>query len=141
MKNKNLHSCPYCGEKVPYYKMLLNEKNGEYTCDNCDRYSNIKLKNKSLAWTMVFLFAAVAAILGIITFKETLQGVIFSLIPFLIMYLIIPFFLRLVPITIKRKNNNNENANTIYSNTNQNHTQYFDFDEDVKTYTKKKEKE
>lgn len=96
--------CPYCGKKLGYFSAFAEKKRGEHTCNNCGRHSNIFF---SKAYKFLIIFTVlVAVVLVVISVSPYCIGNLWCMllvaIPFLILYLITPFFLKLVPL----KNNN-----------------------------------
>ena len=102
MKKKYGRKCPYCGKKVSLFYAAVHLHDGEYTCSECKKYSNVKYN------PFLYLFLVIAVILscsfGFIFFKDSLKGVLMSIIPFIIFYLLFPLFYMLVPIKLKNKN-------------------------------------
>lgn len=96
--------CPYCGKKLGYFSAFTERKRGEHTCSNCGRHSNIFF-SKAYKFLIIFTIL-IAVLLVIISISPYCIGnlwfMILVAIPFLILYLITPFFLKLVPL----KNNN-----------------------------------
>lgn len=96
--------CPYCGKKLGYFSAFAERKRGEHTCNNCGRHSNIffsKFYKFLIAFTI--LLAIVLVIVAISPYCiSSLWGMLWVAVPFLILYLITPFFLKLVPL---KKNN------------------------------------
>lgn len=106
--------CPYCGKRLNYFQAFAKRKQGEHMCKGCGRNSTIYF---STAYKAVVGVTIVLAVILVIIFTspyfiENLWGMLFVALPFLVLYLITPFFLRLVPIkkhkTIKYKINDDE---------------------------------
>ena len=96
--------CPYCGKKLGYFSAFAEKKRGEHTCNNCGRHSNIffsKFYKFLIAFTI--LVAIVLVIVAISPYCiSNLWGMLWVAVPFLILYLITPFFLKLVPLKNNR---------------------------------------
>ncbi len=96
--------CPYCGKKLGYFSAFAERKRGEHTCNNCGRHSNIFF---SKVYKFVIIFTILIALLLVVVAISpynigNLWGMLWVAVPFLVLYLITPFFLKLVPL----KNNN-----------------------------------
>lgn len=97
--------CPYCGKKLGYFSAFAEKKRGEHTCNNCGRHSNIFF---SKAYKFLIIFTIILAVLLVVvsispSYIGNLWCMLLVAIPFLLLYLVTPFFLKLVPL----KNNNN----------------------------------
>ena len=92
--------CPYCGKKMNYFQAFAERKQGEHTCRNCGRNSTVYFsKSYKLIVGITILLAVVLVIIAINPFFiENLWGMLWVALPFLILYIITPFFLKLVPI-------------------------------------------
>lgn len=96
--------CPYCGKKLGYFSAFAEKKRGEHTCNNCGRHSNIFF---SKAYKFLIIFTILVAVLLVVISISpynigNLWCMLLVAVPFLLLYLITPFFLKLVPL----KNNN-----------------------------------
>lgn len=98
--------CPYCGKKMNYFQAFAERKHGEHTCRNCGRNSTVYFsKSYKLVVCVAILLAIVLVIIAINPFFiESLWGMLWVALPFLILYIITPFFLKLVPIKKKKDN-------------------------------------
>lgn len=96
--------CPYCGKKLGYFSAFSEKKRGEHTCRNCGRHSNIFF-SKAYKFLIVFTIL-IAGLLVAISISPSYIGnlwcALLVFVPFLLLYLVTPFFLKLVPL----KNNN-----------------------------------
>lgn len=96
--------CPYCGKKLGYFSAFSEKKRGEHTCRNCGRHSNIFF-SKAYKFLIVFTIL-IAGLLVAISISPSYIGnlwcALLVVVPFLLLYLVTPFFLKLVPL----KNNN-----------------------------------
>ncbi len=110
MKKKRYgKKCPYCGDKVSIFYAATHMHDGEYNCEKCKRYSNIKYN--PLIYLLIVLAAVCGFYLGMIAFKESIKGIILSIVPFMVIYLTFPFFFKLVPIKLKKSHDNNSPGN------------------------------
>lgn len=96
--------CPYCGKKLGYFSAFAEKKRGEHTCNNCGRHSNIFF---SKAYKFLIIFTIILAVLLVAvsispSYIGNLWCALLVVVPFLLLYLVTPFFLKLVPL----KNNN-----------------------------------
>lgn len=104
MQNKiELAVCPYCGRKVSYIDSLFIKNKGEYTCKRCGCITNIGFNRSIYAVTSI---TCVLSLLFVVLFMffgdiSNLWGLLFVIIPFLIYYCFVPFFLILVPTSDK----------------------------------------
>ncbi len=96
--------CPYCGRRLSYFSAFTEKKKGEHTCKGCGRASNIffsKLYKVLIAITII-----ISAILVTVAISpqyiSNLWGMLWVAVPFLVLYFVTPFFLKLVPL---KKNN------------------------------------
>ena len=96
--------CPYFGRRLSYFSAFSEKKRGEFTCKGCGRASNIffsKVYKVLIAITVI-----VSAILVMVAISpqyiSNLWGMLLVAVPFFVLYLVTPFFLKLVPL---KKNN------------------------------------
>ena len=96
--------CPYCGKRLNYFQAFAERKQGEYKCKRCGRSSTVYFSRtyKFLVGVVVLLAIVMVIIFTTPVFIKNLWGMLWTAVPFLILYLVTPFFLRLVPIK-KRK--------------------------------------
>lgn len=94
-----LGRCPYCKSKVPYTKAFFERDNGEYTCPDCDEVSNIYfIKRMNIVISIVSVVAVTVFVLYLFFGnKASLLGAILVMIPFVLFFLMTPFFFRLYP--------------------------------------------
>ena len=94
-----LTKCPYCNKQVSYFTAFAVKRNGEYFCNKCKKESNIFIK-KSIIWPLIGAIILSGLILAVFLFatdRENLLFAFFVAIPFLIFYIITPFFVYLKP--------------------------------------------
>lgn len=95
-----LPKCPHCGKQVNWFRAWALKTQGEYRCGKCGECSNVSL-DKAL-----YPLAAVAAIAGAVFFvlfvtlvrEFSFTSLVLIAVPFLLFFLISPFFVRLRPI-------------------------------------------
>lgn len=96
--------CPYCGKRLSYFSAFAEKKKGEHTCKTCGRASNIFFSK--LYKILIALTVAISVILVTVAISpahiSNLWGMLWVAVPFLVLYLVTPFFLKLVPL---KKNN------------------------------------
>lgn len=94
-----LATCPYCGNKVPYFKLFVIKSKCDYVCTKCKRESKISTSQKlNKTFYLAVLISALIILINII-FKSTdnLWLVALSFLPMVIFYLLIPFYIKLKP--------------------------------------------
>ena len=97
MIKPRLAYCPYCNKHISYPKALFLKNKGEYKCNKCGKNSNIII-NRS-----IYFFASVTCILSLIILVVYLflgdqgspLGILLVLLPFILFYAIVPFFVNL----------------------------------------------
>ncbi|MEE1154263.1 MAG: hypothetical protein UH241_03815 [Acutalibacteraceae bacterium] len=96
--------CPYCGKRLNYFQAFAERKRGEHTCNGCGRNSTIYFsKSYKFLIAVAILLSVVLVVISINSFFVIgLWGMLWVALPFLLLYLVTPFFERLVP--IKKKN-------------------------------------
>ena len=95
----NNTKCPYCGKPVSYFGAFLIRRKGEYYCKKCKKESNVYIKKTILILFIVMLIISLAALLFflLLTDRDNLWFMLIVAIPFIILYLLSPFFVRLKP--------------------------------------------
>lgn len=98
MSKRALQKCPYCGEGLGYFTLLVHNRDGEYTCKRCNYNSNIKYKKSIFLMAIVSIIMSVIILLiyssaNVYEFKPVI--LIILLIPFLIFYICVPFFIEI----------------------------------------------
>ena len=94
-----LTRCPYCHRKISYISASFLKTKGEYTCESCKCVSNVIINKTLYAIASV---VCIIALLIVLIYSNTgdhgsLWGFVFVLIPFILLYIIVPFFVRLEP--------------------------------------------
>ena len=94
-----LPRCPYCHKKISYPGAMFLKTKGEYNCGSCKCISNIVISRAAYALaSMVCIVALLIVVLYSMGGDHgSFLGLACVLAPFLIFYIMIPFFVRLVP--------------------------------------------
>ncbi len=103
MAKISLPKCPYCNRKISFIGAMFLKTKGEYCCDKCKCISNVVI-NRSL-----YAIACITCVLSLLILvlysffgdSGNIIGVILVLLPFLIFYCCVPFFVGLEPCTDK----------------------------------------
>ncbi len=111
MEKKKLLRCPYCGRRVGYFKALLYIGQGEYTCDKCKRYCNIKYS--PIIYLLLFIAAFLGCLFGFVLFRASFKGVLLALVPFIVLYLLIPLTFVMTEVKFRQKSDKNENTQSL----------------------------
>lgn len=98
-KKIGLAACPYCGKKVSFINSLFLKNKGEYTCQKCGCIANISFNRIIYAITSITCLVALIIVIlySFLSKKDTLWGILYVIIPFVIFYCLVPFFMILVP--------------------------------------------
>lgn len=91
--------CPYCGKRLSYFEAFLNRRKGEYFCNKCGKESNIYFKRSLFVPYLIALLIGVAVTVFYIISKDlaVLFYMFLVLVPFIVFYIICPYFLKLKP--------------------------------------------
>lgn len=94
-----LPRCPYCHKKISYIGSMFMKTKGEHNCGSCKCISNVIISRGAYA-----LASAVCIVALLIVVLYTIggdhgsyMGIACVLAPFIIFYITIPFFVKLVP--------------------------------------------
>ncbi|MBQ9461202.1 MAG: hypothetical protein IJU51_04710 [Clostridia bacterium] len=94
-----LPRCPYCHKKIGYIGSMFMKTKGEHNCSSCKCISNVVISRGAYA-----LASAVCIVALLIVVLYTLggdhgsyMGIACVLAPFIIFYITIPFFVKLIP--------------------------------------------
>lgn len=92
--------CPYCGKRLNYFQAFYKRKRGEHICRGCGRNSTIYFPTsyRAVVGVVVILAIILVVIFTSEYFSQNLWCMLYVAVPFLLLYLITPFFLRLSPI-------------------------------------------
>ncbi len=98
-KSLKLPGCPYCHKRISYIGSMFLKTKGEYSCSRCKCISNVVISRTAYA---IASAVCIAALLIVVFYTiggnhGSFLGIACVLAPFLIFYLVIPFFVRLVP--------------------------------------------
>ena len=99
MSKRLLTKCPYCHRKVSFFGAAILKTKGEHCCSGCNCISNVVI-NKSIygiASAAVVLSFLILFIYSMFCDHCNPWGIVFVLLPFLLFYIIVPFFVRLEP--------------------------------------------
>ena len=98
-KGLKMTKCPYCKGRVSYVTGFFIKTKGEYVCNTCKGVSNVLLNKTPYA------VASAICIIGLLIMMIYTGscdhgnpiGILLVLLPFIVFYLIVPFFVRLEP--------------------------------------------
>ncbi|MBQ8134834.1 MAG: hypothetical protein IJ192_10590 [Clostridia bacterium] len=99
MTKNLLTECPYCHRKISFFGAAILKTKGEHCCAGCKCISNVVI-NKSIygvasgACVLSFLILFLYSIYGD---HGDIRGVLYVFLPFLIFYILVPFFVKLEP--------------------------------------------
>lgn len=91
--------CPYCSKQLSFFQAFFVRTKGEYFCNKCKKESNVMIK-KALLMPFILLLILSLVILFLflfITDRTNLWFMFFVAVPFIIFYLITPFYVELKP--------------------------------------------
>lgn len=102
-----LTRCPYCHRKISFFGAMILKTKGEYCCTRCNCISNVVIKRSIYG---IASFACILAMLILVLYLSfgdhgSIWGVVYLLLPFLLLYIIIPFFVGLEPCNDKSAEN------------------------------------
>lgn len=116
MKKSELPCCPYCDKPLNYIVAFTAKNQGEYTCDSCKRAATIEFPKKLyiLSWICELIAVIILIILFIFTESKTIFSIFLVLAPFLVFYLLVPFFMKLKPCRQKSFNLRSPSSGIIF---------------------------
>ncbi len=99
MARRILTECPYCHRKVSYVAASVLKMRGEHCCKGCKCISNVVFSR------VLYALGSLACVSGLLILvlytamgdHSDLHGLLYVFLPFLIFYLLTPFFVRLEP--------------------------------------------
>lgn len=96
--------CPYCKKKVSYAAAFFEKNRGEHTCKSCGKNSTIFfLKSFKYIIALTVMIALIIMFISITPENiNDLMGVVWVVVPFVVLYFVSPFFFRLIPLKRKR---------------------------------------
>ncbi|MDD3260986.1 MAG: hypothetical protein PHU79_03610 [Oscillospiraceae bacterium] len=105
MTKRKSPCCPYCGKRVNPLMAFVLKDQGEYRCTKCRGISNVHLNYAiyRLAVVLVLTSAAILLIEEIFIRRFSWYSPLLVFLPFLIFYLLSPFYVELRRPIIKRK--------------------------------------
>lgn len=98
-KSIKLPTCPYCHKRISYIGSMFLKTKGEYNCPQCKCISNVVIARSAYA---IASAVCIVALLIVVFYTvagdhSSFLGIACVLAPFLIFYLVVPLFVRLVP--------------------------------------------
>lgn len=96
---KKLPTCPYCHKRISYIGSMFLKTKGEYNCPQCKCISNVVIARSAYAIaSAVCIIALLIVVLYTVSGDHgSFLGMACVLAPFLIFYLVVPLFVRLIP--------------------------------------------
>lgn len=94
-----IERCPYCGKRLSYFEAFSYRRSGEYFCNKCGKESNVYFKRTLLIpYVIALIIGILVALFFILTKEKTVLLFMFlALIPFIVFYILCPYFLKLRP--------------------------------------------
>ncbi|MDR1253500.1 MAG: hypothetical protein LBJ95_00560 [Oscillospiraceae bacterium] len=91
---KKLPNCPHCGQKITYLEAWSLRKKSEHVCQSCERVSSASLKPAiyKIATGTICISFVISFIALIFVRNCTAWPIFFVAVPFILFYLIAPFF-------------------------------------------------
>lgn len=101
MARRLLTECPYCHRKVSYIGAGILKTKGEHICRGCKCISNVVIHR------LLYCIAGASVITSLIIMllysaygkHDDIKGIIYVFLPFMVFYLVVPFFVKLEPCT------------------------------------------
>ena len=91
--------CPYCSKQLSFFQAFFVRTKGEFFCNKCKKESNVMIR-KTLLVPFIILLLLSLIILFLFLFmtdRTNLWFMFFVAVPFIIFYLITPFYVELKP--------------------------------------------
>lgn len=103
MSKAILSRCPYCGQKISYIGSMFLRKKGEHYCYKCQCTSNIVIHRGlyALASGVCVIAFLIMLLFSMFGDHADLRGILWVFLPFLVFYIVTPFFIRLEPFNDK----------------------------------------
>lgn len=91
--------CPYCSKQLSFFQAFFVRTKGEFFCNKCKKESNVMIRKALLVpFILLLLLSLVILFLFLfITDRTNLWFMFFVAVPFIIFYLITPFYVELKP--------------------------------------------
>lgn len=99
MARKLLTECPYCHRKVSYFGAGILKTRGEHSCKGCKCISNVVIHRAlyGIGGGAVVLSLIFVLVLSTYMEHDNIWGIVIVLLPYLIFYILSPFFIKLEP--------------------------------------------
>ncbi|MBR2175865.1 MAG: hypothetical protein IJ861_02825 [Clostridia bacterium] len=99
MAKRLLTECPYCHRKVSFIGASVLKTKGEHICKGCKCISNVVIHRAlyGIASGVTVLSLLILVLYSAFGDHGDIKGVLFVFLPFLIFYILVPFFVRLEP--------------------------------------------
>lgn len=99
MAKRLLTECPYCHRKVSYFGAGILKTKGEHCCTGCKCISNVVIHRAlyGIGGGAVVLSLILVLVLSTYMKHDNIWGIIFVLLPYLVFYIVSPFFIKLEP--------------------------------------------
>lgn len=99
MPNISLTKCPYCNKKISFVGAYFLKSKGEYCCEKCKCISNVVINRAIYAPASITCVLSLLILVLYSFFGDSgnFIGVILVLLPFLLFYCFVPFFVKLEP--------------------------------------------
>ena len=103
MSKAILSRCPKKKKKISYINSMFLRKQGEYYCYKCQCTSNIVIHRGlyALASAVCVISFLIMLLFSMFGNHEDLRGMMWVVIPFMVFYIAVPFFIRLEPFNDK----------------------------------------
>ena len=94
-----LTKCPYCSKPLSFFQAFFIRSKGEFFCNKCKKESNVMIKKALLLPFFIALLISIAILMLFLfkTDRTNLWFMFFVAIPFIIFYLLTPFYVELKP--------------------------------------------
>lgn len=101
MAKRLLTECPYCHRRVSYIGAGILKTKGEHICKGCKCISNVVIHRLlyGIAGGSVIISLIILLLYSTYGKHDDIKGIIFVFLPFLVFYIVVPFFVKLEPCT------------------------------------------
>lgn len=91
--------CPYCSKQLSFFQAFFVRTKGEFFCNKCKKESNVMIRKTLLVPFIILLLLSliILFLFLFITDRTNLWFMFFVAVPFIIFYLITPFYVELKP--------------------------------------------
>lgn len=91
--------CPYCSKQLSFFQAFFVRTKGEFFCNKCKKESNVMIRKALLVPFIILLLLSliILFLFLFITDRTNLWFMFFVAVPFIIFYLITPFYVELKP--------------------------------------------